>query len=152
MKKIIIVSVVLFLVLGIGTNLTAQEEAVTPVYLENNSLVDCLESDLHPVYRKVDKSRPIGSTIEELLNINIDIYEAAIGFRSEWSDSHQVELLGVNLDEDGLLTIELSDPDRFTSGGSYRVRLLRAQIEKSVLQFKAVDQVKFIGPDHLFQP
>ena len=151
MKKIaVFLFLVLFLVLGVS--LTAQGEVITSIYLENYDLADCLESDLHPVYRSADNSRPIGSTIEELLNINIDIYEAAIGFRSEWSDSHQVELLGVNLDEDGLLTIELSDPDRFTSGGSYRVRLLRAQIEKSVLQFKTVDQVEFIGPDHLFQP
>ena len=152
MKKIIVVSafsVVLFLVLGMGMSLSAQAEVITPVYLENYDLA--VESNLHPVYRKVDKSRPIGSTIEKLLNIDIDIYEASIGFASEWTKDHKVELMGVAL-EDGLLTVELSDPDRFTSGGSYRVRSLRGQIEKSVLQFGEVDEVKFIRPDHLFQP
>ncbi|GEM_PF-6755320 len=149
MKKIAIF-VVLVLFIGFFS-LSVQAERIVPIYIENYEIGEGLDNNFYPVYRTVDGSRPIGSSIEKILNIDIDIYESAIGFESEWSADHEVELIGVSLKNE-LLKIELNDPDRFTSGGSMRVRSLRTQIEKSVLEFKKVNRVEFVGPEHLFQP
>ena len=151
MKKIFVLFILFFLLTTVSAN--AEDQRLVPSQITNYEIQETVgaKEALFPIYRKIGIEAPISNTIREILSLELTQKEKEMGFESEWTKDHRVKLIGVAL-EDGLLTIELSDPDRFTSGGSYRVRLLRSQIEKSVLQFKAVDQVKFIGPDNLFQP
>lgn len=53
--------------------------------------------------------------------------------------------------KDGVLTLEFSDPQNRTTGGSCRVGILWAQIEATAKQFPEVQSVRFI-PEDLFQP
>ena len=62
----------------------------------------------------------------------------------------ELQFLGARL-EGGVLYLKFSDPSGFTSGGSCRVNLLRAQIEKTALQFEMVESVVF-EPESIFQP
>jgi len=52
--------------------------------------------------------------------------------------------------KNGVATVTLDDPDKFTTGGTCRVMIMKSQIEKTILQFPAVKSVKF-EPLDLFQ-
>jgi len=54
--------------------------------------------------------------------------------------------------KNNIATLTFSDPDFFSSGGSCRVSIISDMIIKTALQFSTVKEVKFIGPNHLFQP
>ncbi len=150
MKKISLLLLVLVLTFSVISVNQVKAEGVVPIFLPNYEIGQNLEGDLFPVYRAIDGKTPITSTVEKILGIKIDLWERAMGFHSEWSSDHNVELVGVDLKE-GVLRIELSDPDNFTQGGSYRVRSKRSQIEKTVKQFESVEEVEFL-PETLFQP
>lgn len=150
MKKIFvlfILSTILFSFSGIAIG-----ETVVPIYVTNYEIASTLESEeiYHPIYRKIDSEVPITSTIKELINLKLTDKEKEMGFESGFEKADKLELKGVNL-VDGLLTIELIDPEFFTSGGSQRVTVLRKQFEKTVLQFDKVDQIKYT-PNYIFQP
>ena len=154
MKKILIISVLFVLILGFPISANADSvEKLVPIHVNNHEMVDTLgnEEGLFPVYRKIEMNTPISNTIKEILNLELTQKEKGMGFSTEWSEDHSVTLKGVSIGK-GELTIELRDPRWFTSGGSARVISLRDQIKETVLQFKAVDEVHFIGPEHLFQP
>jgi spore germination protein GerM len=112
--------------------------------------VMCSEEGLVPVERKITGIQtPITSTVELLLQGEITDEESQqgiatefplIGFALEW----------VNL-EGGVATLEFSDPQLSSSGGSCRISILRAQIEQTALQFDAVDTVRII-PEEILQP
>lgn len=150
MKKIFvlfILSIILFSFAGVVLG-----ETVVPVYVTNYEIADTLESKeiYHPIYRKINLKVPITSTIKKLINLKLTDKEKQLGFESEFEKANKLKLKGVNL-VNGLLTIELIDPEFFTSGGSQRVTILRKQFERTVLQFDRVDQVKYI-PNYIFQP
>ena len=154
MKKILIVFVLFTLILGASISANADSvEKLVPIHVNNHEMVDVLgnEGGLFPVYRKVEMSTTISNTIREILNLELTQKEKEMGFSTEWSEDHSVTLKGVSIGK-GELTIELRDPHWFTSGGSARVVSLKNQIKETVLQFKEVDEVHFIGPEHLFQP
>jgi hypothetical protein len=77
--------------------------------------------------------------------------EEANGFSSEFP----LEGLSVSAvsgpDSDGVLTVTLEDTTNATTGGSCRVGILSAQVEKTALSIEGVESVVLL-PEELFQP
>lgn len=112
--------------------------------------VQCSRDGLVAVERKIPVSlTPIQDTIKLLLKGEITDAEKARGVSTEYPLSG-LTLKGANL-KDGNLTLEFSDPQNKTSGGSCRVGILWYQIEATAKQFPEVKSVDFI-PEELFQP
>jgi spore germination protein GerM len=109
----------------------------------------CSAESLVPVERTITSiETPITSTVELLLEGELTSTEQQ-GITTEFPLTG-FALEGVNL-EDGVATLEFSDPQFSSSGGSCRVTILRAQIEQTALQFDAVDAVR-IMPEEILQP
>jgi hypothetical protein len=103
-----------------------------------------------PIEREIPATTtPIQDTIRLLIEGNLTEEERAAGFSTEFPHP-QFELLGATL-EDGILTLEFSDPAHFTVGGSCRVLVLRAQFERTAKQFVEVEEVRY-EPEFLLQP
>lgn len=113
--------------------------------------VACSADAVLPVEREVPHTiTPIQDSVRELLRGDLSIVEKSMGFSTEFDES-KLELVGANL-EGGILTLEFRElTPGFTSGGSCRVTILWAQIEKTAKQFPGVASVRFI-PEELFQP
>lgn len=112
--------------------------------------VMCTRAGLVAVDRKIPNSiTPIQDAIESLLKGELTAQEKAQGISTEFPLSG-VELKSANL-KDGVLTLEFSDPQNKTSGGSCRAGVLWYQIEATAKRFEGVQSVKFI-PETLFQP
>ncbi len=90
---------------------------------------------------------PLEASVRLLLNHPLAPWETEVGYSSEFP------LPGVSLDavyvEDGVLTVVLADPGHRTSGGACRTGILRAQIEKTALQFPEVTEVRILPPEAL---
>ena len=112
--------------------------------------IPCSPEAVLPVYREIFLSQtPIQDTINLLLQGNVTHEEKEEGF-SPMFPLEGVKLVGAN-PKNGALTLEFEDPFNQTSGGSCRVRLLWAQVEKTAKQFPGIDEVKFT-PEWFFQP
>lgn len=112
--------------------------------------VQCTSKGLVEVVRTIPKTEtPLQDSIRLLLEGRITDEEKAIGVTTEFPLSG-VSLKGANI-KDGVATLEFIDPQNRTGGGSCRVAILWAQIEKTAKQFTSVKEVKFI-PEELFQP
>lgn len=110
----------------------------------------CSEQGLVSVQRDIPVTdTPIQDTIKLLLQGKLSDAEKAQGITTEYPLAG-VELKGADL-KNGTLTLEFTDPENKTGGGSCRVSILWAQIQATAKQFSGVDQVKFI-PEELFQP
>lgn len=110
----------------------------------------CSDKALVAVERKIPKTEtPIEDTLRLFLTGDLDGAEREKGITTEYP-LKGVTLNSVNL-KDGVLTLDLSDPNHSTGGGSCRVSILRSQLEATARQFKEVTSVKFTNPD-LFQP
>lgn len=110
----------------------------------------CEASGLTAVERSIPLTvSPIQDTVKLLLKGEIASVEKAQGISSEYP-LPGFELKGAVL-KDGILTLSFSDPQGKTVGGSCRVGILWAQIERTVKQFSTVKEVRF-QPDTLFQP
>lgn len=110
----------------------------------------CSADAVLPLKRVIPNTgTPIEDTIKLLIQGEISDEERKSGFTTEFPHPDFV-FVGSNL-KDGLLTLEFTNPTDFTTGGSCRTGLLRAQIEKTALQFEKVKEVKF-KPEDLFQP
>lgn len=110
----------------------------------------CSPDAVLPVEREIPLTKtPIQDAIKLLIKGQLTQQEKADGFFTEFPLSG-LELLGANL-KDSMLTLQFADPADRTGGGSCRVRLLWAQIQKTVMQFPEVTEVRF-QPDTLFQP
>ncbi len=117
---------------------------------DGNPNLSCDSRYVRPVQKEIPVTQtPIQDTIELLIQGNLTSSERQQGFTTEFP-LEGFELEGANL-ENGLLTLEFSDPQNATSGGSCRVSLLRSQIEKTAQAFEEVDEVEII-PETLFQP
>ncbi|MEA3344447.1 MAG: GerMN domain-containing protein [Patescibacteria group bacterium] len=92
---------------------------------------------------------PVQDTIELLLQGELTEQEKTEGYFTEFP-LEDFELENIDLDN-GVLTLKFSDPLYKSSGGSCRVSILQAQVEKTAKQFPEVEQVKF-QPDYIFQP
>lgn len=112
--------------------------------------IQCSSEGLVAVQRTIPRSdTPIQDTIEELLRGRVTPQEEAQGVETEYPLAG-FALEGADLQE-GLLTLAFTDPNNATSGGSCRVAILWAQIERTALQFPEVEEVRFT-PEELFQP
>lgn len=117
---------------------------------QKDSNQSCSPDAVLPVTRGIPVTQtPIQDAVRILLKGELTSEEKTGGFTTEFPLSG-FELKGANL-KDGVLTLEFSDPQGKTTGGSCRVRLLWAQIEKTAQQFPQVREVRFI-PESLFQP
>ncbi|MFW5888199.1 MAG: GerMN domain-containing protein [Patescibacteria group bacterium] len=113
--------------------------------------VMCSESSVLPVERIIPAQNEIKETINLLLEGKLTEEEESQGFDTEFPDP-EFKLEEMELDENtGELTLTFSEVPGFTSGGSCRVELLKAQIEKTALQFPEVEKV-VIMPETIFQP
>lgn len=111
---------------------------------------ECSSASVVSVTRTVPKSiTPLADTIALLLQGNITQEEKDAGFTTEFPQSG-FELISANI-KDGVAILEFSEVPGFTSGGACRVELLRAQVEKTALQFPDVKSVKIV-PETIFQP
>jgi hypothetical protein len=133
------------------SNLPSERRVVELYYHDYDDGEDpCDAHFVLPVRREIPVTiTPIQDVVRLLLKGQLTDAERAQGFGTEFP-LEGVSLVGANLQE-GVLTLELSDPNFRTSGGACRAGLLRAQVEKTVLQFDTVDEVRFTPPD-LFQP
>ena len=110
----------------------------------------CSPDAVLPVERELPATNtPIQDTIRLLIEGKLTEQERDAGFYTEFPLA-QFELLSANL-RDGVLTLKFADPASKTVGGSCRVRLLWAQIQKTAKQFPEVKEVRF-EPEELFQP
>lgn len=110
----------------------------------------CSADSVLTVIRELPKTdQPVDETIKMLLKGELTSEEQKAGFSTEFPHPG-LKYLGSNL-SNGTLTLSFDDPDNFTSGGSCRVKLLWASIEKTALQFPGVNKVEF-SPNTLFQP
>jgi len=115
-----------------------------------NDEVICDTGAVIPVQRTIPYSQsPINDALRLLLRGELTKAEEDLGFKTEFP-GRELQFLGARL-ENGVLFLKFSDPAGFTSGGSCRVNLLKAQIEKTALQFDSVSSVEF-EPIDLFQP
>lgn len=92
---------------------------------------------------------PIQDAVRLLLAGALTDAERARGVSTEFP-LPGVSLVAASL-RDGVLTLSFADPQNRTGGGSCRVGILWAQIERTALQFDGVRDVRF-APDSLFQP
>jgi hypothetical protein len=123
-------------------NLAADQKA--------NPDVSCDPKYVQAVQREIPLTEtPINDTIKLLLLGRLTDQEKGDGFTSEFP-LVGFRLINANL-QNGTLTLEFSDPQNRSTGGSCRVGLLYSQIEKTALQFDEVERVEII-PDDLFQP
>jgi spore germination protein GerM len=94
-------------------------------------------------------STPIQDAHKLLLKGGLTQAERESGLSTEYP------LLGVKLNgaalNNDVLTLNLSDPNNRTQGGSCRVGILRSQIEATARQFSGISRVEFINGE-LFQP
>jgi len=103
-----------------------------------------------PVERSLPYSQsPINDVIRLLIRGELTRAERDLGFKTEFP-GRELQFLGARL-ENGVLYLKFSDPSGFTSGGSCRIGLLKAQIKKTVMQFDTVKSVVY-EPETLFQP
>ena len=112
--------------------------------------ISCGQLGLVAVNRQLPVSMsPIKDTLQAFLSSPLTEADHEAGLTSEFP------LTGVSLIDlalrDGDLTIQLTDPDNKTSGGSCRVSILRQQLEAVARQFPEVQTVNF-QPAELFQP
>ena len=110
----------------------------------------CSPEAVLPVEREIPATKTlIQDTIQLLIEGKLTEQEKNAGFSTEFPLA-QFELLSASL-WDGVLTLEFADPAAKSVGGSCRVRLLWAQIQKTAKQFPEVKEVRF-EPEELFQP
>ncbi len=113
-----------------------------------HSYVACSPDAVLPLARWAPRSLPPWeAALRLLIEGGIAPGEEALGYSSEFPVSG-VTLASVRL-ENGVLTVVLADPEHRTSGGACRTGILRAQIEKTVLQFPEVREVRILPPEAL---
>lgn len=115
----------------------------------NEGEIACTPEAVLPVERKVESENLIEDTIRLLIQGNLTEEEKEQGFTTEFP--HQEFRLIESVLEEGTLTLVFTEVPGFTTGGSCRVGILRAQIEKTAEQFSEVEEV-IIEPETLFQP
>ncbi len=135
---------------------TEDTEMTIKLYYYNPDLdqgpggAQCSRNGLVAVERIIPKTvTPLSESIKLLLRGEITQAEKAEGITTEFP------LPGLALTSasitDGVATLNFSDPQNKTGGGSCRVSVLWAQIEATAKQFPTVTSVRFM-PEELFQP
>lgn len=124
------------------------------LYYPNQGLADqihdvCSPDSLGFVEREIPKTdTPIYDTINLLIKGQLEISERTSGFYTEFTRQN-FKFLGAVLDK-GVLTLQFTEIPGFTSGGACRNKIMRAQLEKTALQFPEVKSIK-ITPETIFE-
>jgi len=154
---ILVISIVVLVgvVLYIREDATAQ--TVTLYYYNASKDTDaegnllCSNQGLEPVERVVQDAEDVEEVIRILLRGELTDDERSRGISTEFP-LEGLELVRVERDSEvGLLTLVFTDPLNKTVGGSCRVNILRAQIERTARSISPVPIVR-IEPEELFQP
>lgn len=112
--------------------------------------IQCSRAGLVAVERSIPVTKtPVQDAVRLLLRGGLTEAERSRGITTEFPLAG-VELKGADL-KNGALTLEFSDPNNRTGGGSCRAGILWFQIEATTKQFPEVKEVRFI-PEELFQP
>jgi len=169
-KNIFLILIVVLLIILIGTAIYlgfVRKENVPPKNNQNYRIVKlyyydpnldkdetgntlCSRNGLVFVERQIPVSNtPIQDTIRLLIKGELTLQEKARGITTEYP-LPGFSLKGASLN-DRTLTLEFTDPNNKTGGGSCRVGILWFQVEATALQFEEVERVRFI-PEELFQP
>ncbi len=112
--------------------------------------IQCSRDGLVAVSRQIPITQtPIQDAIKLLLSGNLTQEEKNQGITTEYP-LNGFSLKGASLDN-GVLTLEFSDPENKTIGGSCRTGILWFQIEATARQFSEVREVRFL-PEDIFQP
>ena len=112
--------------------------------------VMCSRAGLVPVARRIPvTSTPVQDAVKLLLRGELLESEKNAGITTEFP-LPALELVGADLDN-GILTLEFSDPNNVTSGGACRAGILWFQVEVTAKQFPEVNEVRYL-PETLFQP
>jgi spore germination protein GerM len=155
-KALIFVSVAVFLFFIFFGDAGAENKRVILLYYFNARMLLQEfpfepEKAVFPVYREIHQSTTlIRDTIELLIEGELKKEEEELGFITEFPHPG-FKLIGLDLKKDGTLVLEFTEIFGFTTGGSFRILVMREQIEKTALQFKEVKSVEFY-PESLFQP
>ena len=141
---------------AITDDVEIQEQTVQLYYydsdldMDENGNIMCSEKGLVAVDRQIPVTQtPIQDTINLLLEGNLTRQEIEGGITTEYPLG-EFSLEGAAL-TNGVLNLAFDDPNNETVGGSCRTGILWAQINKTALQFDAVQEVRF-EPEDLFQP
>lgn len=155
-KVVLVLVVVILAIVVAGVWYFWPEEKTINLFYYNPALdqgpggAQCSRNGLVAVTRTVPVSKTsIQDAIRLLLRGELTPAEEAEGITTEYP-LEGVALEGISLN-DGVLTLEFSDPQNRTGGGSCRVGILWFQIEATAKQFSEVKQVRFL-PEELFQP
>jgi hypothetical protein len=129
-----------------------QTDTIVSLYYPNSKSGKdvCSADSVMPITVTLPKTQsPLVDSINLLLTRSLTSAEKDQGFASEFPnrDFHLLKASVVN----GVATLEFTEVPGFTSGGSCRVGILAAQIEKTAKQFPTVKSVVF-KPATLFQP
>lgn len=124
------------------------EQSIVKLFYHNPSLdpqnYACYANDFISV--SIPKTAtPLKDSIEKLIS------QYFLSDKTYGSRAKTFVLNSANI-KNNIATLTFSDPDFFSSGGSCRVSIISDMIIKTALQFSTAKEVKFIGPDHLFQP
>ena len=173
MKKKIILILVVLIVLLMGTALIIGKNYADKIKKPDDGVVEkpahtvpallfyqnttsdaykadpCNGKSLSFVVRNEPEVGTLEATLKDLLRGALTDDEKKAGFQTEYPRPG-LSLVTTTL-KDGTLTLTFDDPQNGTTGGSCRVGILWAQIEKTALQFDGVRKVVF-QPDTLFQP
>lgn len=115
----------------------------------NGGAITCDSNAVVPVVRKTKDILSVEQILKFLIENGPLPAEQVQGFTSEFPHQGLV-VQKVEIDNE-ILSITLSEVPGFTSGGACRVGLLRAQIEKTALQFPEIKEVKIL-PEEILQP
>jgi hypothetical protein len=111
----------------------------------------CSEKGIVPVQRQIPTTQtPIKDTLNLLLTGAISEEERNQGISSEFP-LEGVSIQSISLQGDGMLKIDLLDPQRKTVGGSCRASILFKQIQMTAQQFSEVKGIEILNQE-LFQP
>jgi hypothetical protein len=114
-----------------------------------NGNVICSAQGLVAIPRTIAHTNtPIQDAVRELLKGPTTVERSQV-------PGTEFPLQGVTLTSaslsNGVLTLRFNDPQNSTSGGSCRIAILTAQIERTAAQFGGVNSVRYL-PEEIFQP
>ncbi|PIT93048.1 MAG: hypothetical protein COU06_02060 [Candidatus Harrisonbacteria bacterium CG10_big_fil_rev_8_21_14_0_10_38_8] len=157
MKKILLLILVILALSWLVFNANEPKTNTVLLYYYNSELdqditgnILCSKKGLVPITRETAVTKtPIQDTINLLISGQLTSAEKVQGITTEYP-LPGFSLKGANLVNDKL-TLEFTDLENQTNGGSCRVSILWLQIEETAKQFKEVNEVSFL-PEELFQP
>ena len=124
------------------------------LFYPNQMLADrihdvCSPESLGTVEREIPKTDTIiFDTINLLIKGQLEISEKTTGFYTEFTRPN-FKFIGADLDK-GALILQFTEIPGFTNGGACRNKIMRAQLEKTALQFPQVQSIK-ITPETIFE-